>query len=207
MKNRTFYLAASCLFSGLAFAEPPADDGRIERAQFVRSLLKPGDVGAEIGVLAGVFAYHVLLPEDPLKLYLIDPWKYGLQKDMEIVITDEAQKGRDAFYENVRDTFSTYPNVEIIRKKSEDAVHLFADNYFDYVYIDGEHSYNAVWRDLTNYFPKLKVGGRIIGDDYGWAGIREAVDEFVRIHAEELEWGEDPYLGRTGGQFVIRRIK
>ena len=63
---------------------PPPHDGRFARAEFVSSLIKPGDVGAEIGVFAGVFAYHVLLPSQPSKLYLIDPWQYGLQADMEL---------------------------------------------------------------------------------------------------------------------------
>ena len=61
----------------------PQWDGRVQRAKFVSSLLKPGDVGVEIGVAFGGFAYHVLLPAQPSKLYLIDPWQYGLQTDVE----------------------------------------------------------------------------------------------------------------------------
>ena len=193
-------------FSNIYAATPPSD-GRVQRAEFVSSLIKPGDIGAEIGVCAGVFAFHVLLPQEPSKLYLIDPWQYGLQADYEMDVTPENQRARDSQYEYVAEVFAPYPNIEIIRMKSEDAVSLFEDEYFDYVYIDGEHSYEAVKRDLNNYFGKVKIGGYIIGDDYGWAGIMPAVQEFLQEHSDELVFGEDPYMGTTGGQFTIKRIK
>lgn len=189
------------------FADIPPDDGRIKRAEYVLSLIKPGDVGAEIGVCFGVFAYHVLLKANPSKLYLIDPWEYGLQADMELNPTAEKQRFRDEQYHTVCGYFSSYENVEIIRLKSEDAVSMFENNYFDYVYIDGEHSYAAVTQDLENYFPKVKVGGHLIGDDYGWTGIMPAVQDFLKRHQGECHFLEDPYLGNTGGQFAIQRIK
>ncbi len=182
-------------------------DGRFERAEFVSSLIKPGDIGAEIGVNMGVFAYHVLLQSQPSKLYLIDPWQYGLQQDVELDPTPEKQRFRDAEYETVCKLFAPYSNIEIVRKKSEDAAIDFPDQLFDYVYIDGEHSYNAVKRDLSNYFPKVKVGGYLIGDDYGWTGIASAVQGFLSEHRNEVFWLGDPYQGKTGGQFAIRRLK
>ena len=194
-------------FIDAVFAEVPQYDGRNERATFVSSVIKPGDVGAEIGVFVGTFAYHVLLPQQPSKLYLIDPWQYGLQADMELDHTPENQLFRDKQYKNVVDLFAPYSNVEIIRKKSEDACVLFPNDYLDYVYIDGEHSYAAVMRDLTNYFYKVKVGGYLIGDDYGWTGIAPAVQDFLQLHLNDAHFLEDPYLGRTGGQFAIRRLK
>lgn len=189
------------------FAEGVPHDGRFERAEFVASLIKKGDVGAEIGVSLGVFAYHVLLQNQPSKLYLIDPWEYGLQRDVEINPTFEKQILRDLDYEAVCKLFAPYSNIKIIREKSEDAVTHFPNDFFDYVYIDGEHSYEAIKRDLSNYFPKIKIGGYLIGDDYGWAGIAIAVQEFLSEHRDELFWLVDPYSGKSGGQFAIRRLR
>ena len=76
-------------------ADFPPSDGRDARAEYVSSFIKPGAVGAEIGVNHGVFAYHVLLRKNPSKLYLIDPWEYGLQADYETERTPENQKNRD----------------------------------------------------------------------------------------------------------------
>jgi hypothetical protein len=205
MKVFVLFLVAGLCLSPV-YADVP-HDGRFARAEFVSSLVKPGDVGAEIGVSFGIFAYHVLLQNQPSKLYLIDPWEYGLQRDVELDPTPEKQCFRDAEYEVVCKLFAPYSNVEIVREKSEDAVIHFPDQFFDYVYIDGEHSYDAVKRDLSNYFPKIKVGGYLIGDDYGWTGIAQAVQEFLSEHQNELFWLGDPYLGKTGGQFAMRRLK
>lgn len=60
----------------------------------------------------------------------------------------------------------------------------FPDEYFDFVYIDGDHRYAAVKEDLELYFKKLKVRGLLCGGDYGesgwWkGGVERAVDEFA----------------------------
>jgi hypothetical protein len=185
----------------------PPFDGRVQRAEYVSSLIKPNAIGVEIGVCEGIFAYHVLLKQEPAKLYLIDPWEYGLQKDMEINPTPEKQRLRDQQYVKVCQYFAPYENVEIIRQKSEDAFSLFPDEYFDYVYIDGEHSYDAVMRDLTNYLPKVKVGGYLIGDDYGWTGIGPAVQDFLKEHKGELKFLIEPYSKKGAGQYALKRLK
>ena len=48
---------------------------------------------------------------------------------------------------------------------SLDASLNYKDNYFDYIYIDGEHTYEAVTKDLECWFPKLKNKGLLFGDD------------------------------------------
>lgn len=207
MNFKFLFLSVFASMTLFCFAGIPPGEERSERAAFVSSLIKPGAIGAEIGVERGFFSYYVLLPKAPTKLYLIDPWEYGLQPEFEMDFTPENQLGRDLQYEEVCRLFAPFENVQVIRMKSEDAFSLFQDNYFDYVYIDGEHSYAAVTRDLTNYFPKVKKGGLIIGDDYGWTGIAPAVQDFLKAHPEECLFFDDPYQGRTGGQFVIRRLK
>lgn len=59
-------------------------------------------------------------------------------------------------------------NDKIIHHKefSENIFHKFEDESFDFIYVDGNHSYEAVKRDLENYLPKIKNGGFIGGHDY-----------------------------------------
>ena len=71
--KRFFMLGCVIAMSISCFADASPNDGRIARAEYVSSLIKPGDIAAEIGVASGVFAYPVLLQKNPLKLYLIDP--------------------------------------------------------------------------------------------------------------------------------------
>lgn len=50
---------------------------------------------------------------------------------------------------------------------------------FDYIYIDGDHTYKGVKKDLWQAPRLLKKGGVIICDDFGNAqSIRDAVAEF-----------------------------
>jgi hypothetical protein len=199
------FLCLFCIATALCFANAPRKcTHRNDRAAYVSKLIKPGDIGAEIGVCEGSFSYHVLLQKKPSKLYLIDPWEYGLRKNIEKEPTPEKQRYRDEQYKRVCNYFAPFENVEILRMKSEDAVYLFADDYFDYVYIDGEHSYEAVTRDLNNYFPKVKVGGCLIGDDYGWTGIAPAVHDFLKAHKGQCSFRADE---GSGSQFVIQRLK
>ncbi len=185
-----FLLMITSFFS---FADAPPKDKRFKRDSYVQALIKPGDIGAEIGVFGGVFAYHVLLQRDPAKLYLIDPW---------IAYKSNTQEKMDERFSNVCRYFEPYENVEIIRSRSEDVAHMFPDEYFDYVYIDGEHSYDAVTRDLTHYFSKVKVNGYLIGDDYGWTGIKPAVQDFLSKHKKECI-----FLSPGAGQYAIQKIK
>ena len=47
------------------------------------------------------------------------------------------------------------------------------------IYIDGSHEEEDVYQDLLDYHELLKPGGRIFGDDWGWSGVRAAVERFA----------------------------
>lgn len=53
----------------------------------------------------------------------------------------------------------------------------------DAIHLDGGHEYGSVAADLRAWWPLLKPGGLLIGDDYGidgkWPGVRKAFDEFL----------------------------
>jgi hypothetical protein len=54
--------------------------------------------------------------------------------------------------------------VVFIRELSEQAVDLIPNN-IDFLYIDGNHKYKHVLKELELYYPKVKIGGYIMGDD------------------------------------------
>ena len=47
-----------------------------------------------------------------------------------------------------------------------EVISLFTESFFDFVYIDGDHSYNGAKSDLIHFFPKVRTGGLIAGHDY-----------------------------------------
>ena len=54
------------------------------------------------------------------------------------------------------------------------------DNYFDFVYIDANHDYDSILKDLKAWFPKVKNKGILFGDDYNRPyGVSKAVAEFA----------------------------
>lgn len=140
----------------------------------------------EIGVYSGIFAERIVRIGKPKRLYLIDPWQ-GLVDRAEKKYSQEAQ---DVRYYGVIEKFSKQikdGQVIVVRKTSDDAANDFADNFFDFLYVDGDHSYGQVVADLQNYHSKVKKGGILCGDDYHLDGVKKAVDEFVAKHSLKLE--------------------
>jgi predicted O-methyltransferase YrrM len=72
--------------------------------------------------------------------------------------------------------------VTKLKGKSHDCLATFSKrSKFDFIYIDGHHTYEAVKQDIALAWPLLKAGGLMIFDDYDNAafGVRQAVDEFL----------------------------
>jgi hypothetical protein len=181
-----------------------------ERRSFLLELVPAGAVCAEIGVWDGDFAALILDVVGPSQLHLVDPWqfmstepyakaRYGGGKA-------RSQADMDQLYESVVQRFAAPiadGTVHLHRSTSENAVAGFPDGSLDFVYVDGNHLYDHVRRDLELYFPKVRSGGLIAGDDYGktgwWAdGVTRAVDEFVSASEAQL-------LSTKRSQFVLRK--
>ena len=59
---------------------------------------------------------------------------------------------------------------------SKQVATIFPDNFFDYVYIDGNHRYESVKQDIKCWYNKTKL---LAGHDYCSPGVQCAVKEFV----------------------------
>jgi methyltransferase family protein len=180
------------------------------RRQGLLDRLPRGGVCAEIGVWEGDFSEKLLESLRPARLHLIDPWQAvtgdgyaGACYGGRLV---EGQMEMDRRFTAVLDRFARERGdgiVEVHRLTSLEAVERFRDGELDVVYIDGDHSYEAVRADLEAYAPKVRPGGLLAGDDYGvegwWqGGVTRAVDEFVAAGGATVVWIAD-------NQFVLRR--
>jgi len=180
-----------------------------QRMPLLRTL-PTNSVGAEIGVFKGAFSARILKTLQPRKLHLIDPWHYETdttyQRSWYGGRGGGGQAMQDAIHQSVRDRFAreiASGVMTVHRAMSADAATSFADDYFDWVYIDGNHLYEFVKADLNAFFPKVKPGGLLCGDDYGvkgwWDhGVTRAVDEFVAS-------GTCKPIAFQRGQFVLRK--
>lgn len=123
--------------------------------------------GAEIGVDKGEFSEKY--GRAGLNLFAIDPWRYD--NDYQ---DDRTQERLDFLYEHTKRVLAPFPNCQVIRKTSMEAVGDFADGSLDFVYIDGNHQLKYVVEDITEWSKKLKVGGIISGHDYIYTNPRTA---------------------------------
>ena len=150
--------------------------------------------GVEIGVYKGENAENILKTLDIEKLYLIDPYKWYEEYD-DGRKWCEIFRGKDnEIYKNVISYLAKYEDkVEFIKKKSEDAIYLIPKGV-DFVYIDANHFYKYVRNDLEMYYPKIREGGVIGGDNLEMEDVSKAVVEFFDKYNIDLQ-GAKNHIG------------
>ncbi len=93
------------------------------------------------------------------------------------------QAGPDVFKkEDVKSIFLDTINrfniaPQIMHMTTSEASTKVQDNYFDLVFIDADHTYEGVKKDLVNWWPKVKRGGILAGHDFAWKSIKDALKE------------------------------
>jgi len=73
-------------------------------------------------------------------------------------------------------------NINIIKGNSNHVLKEININQFDYVFLDGGHSYETVKNDLKCLANVIKQKGTILCDDYNLTyapGIKKAIDEYI----------------------------
>lgn len=116
--------------------------------------------GAEIGVEQGLFS-EVLCKANPnLHLYSVDAWTaYKGYRD------HVSQEKLDGFYAATKERLKPY-KCTIIKAFSHEAAEQFKNGSLDFVYIDGNHDFFNVTRDIHYWSPKVRAGGILCGHDF-----------------------------------------
>lgn len=138
----------------------------------------PGDL-AEIGVAEGNFSRDMLAWQlvDAPKLYLVDRWACVPDAKGD---SANPQPWHDRNLESAK--MLTYPwlgRTEFLKGESVEMAERVPEGSLRLVYIDADHSFDAVLRDLRAWKPKLGPGGVMAFHDYlntGY-GVRLAVDK------------------------------
>lgn len=126
-------------------------------------------VGVELGVAQGHYSGFLVNSHDFELFFCIDKWNDH---------HDESEKLQ------VINHFKNKNNVRIIQDTFSNASHIFEDEYFDFIYIDGyAHTGQDNGETLKQWYPKLKIGGIFAGHDYcskTFPQTVEQVDLFLR---------------------------
>ena len=150
--------------------------------------------GANILSVANLYGLH-----NDSKLYCIDPWE---DYDDYPEYKNKQQTIYDSFINNVEKSGQAH-KIIINRGYSNNIVPQLQDDFFDIIYIDGNHEPEYVLEDAVLSFRKLKVGGILIFDDYGWGGpdlTKKGIDGFLSGYHKRIS-----YLGEKINQIFIRK--
>lgn len=144
----------------------------------------------EIGVFVGDFAKEILEKVSPKNLYLVDIWlgKYGSGNkdgDNHYEIDD-----MEKVYLNLYQKYKDIKNIHLIRASSVAFLQSCENNFFDAIYIDGDHTAQAVYDDISLSYDKIKNGGLIMGHDYHYQ-VKYAVDIFCEKFNQKIKYIAD----------------
>jgi predicted O-methyltransferase YrrM len=150
--------------------------------------------GANLLSVANTYGQH-----SDSKLYCIDPWEdyddYPEYKNQQSSIYD-------SFCTNIENS-GVKNKIIINRGYSNNEILKFQDEFFDIIYIDGNHEPEYVLEDAVLSFRKLKQNGIMIFDDYGWGGpdlTQRGIDGFLSGYHKRIQ-----KLGEAATQVFIKK--
>lgn len=157
--------------------------------QFMKQYFNGPEIsGIEIGVWKGYNAKMILDTLNIKKLYLIDPYIGNAREN------DKAKAlKRLKLYDD---------KCIFIFKKSSEAIFDIPSN-LDFVYIDGNHDYDIIKKDIDLYFKKIRKGGIIAGHDFDIYDVARAVVEFV---AERVSHSSIQLAGYRVDWWFIKKL-
>lgn len=134
----------------------------------------------EIGTFEGAsliyMVKHVLVDPESTAV-VIDPFTFS--KNQYEIFTSNINEYRD--------------KIKVIKGFSQTELAALNTEQFDIIYIDGDHTSEAVLQDARLSFPLLTPGGYMIFDDYLW--ISTGAHSVENIHDPKLHHPCNPYTG------------
>lgn len=142
----------------------------------------------ELGVFEGK-NFDLMIEHNPRLAVAVDAWK----NDGVLSRNDSgySQEILDKMYQDFAVKMLTKPFVKIFRDYTFNVAKLFSDEFFDLIYVDADHSYEGCLQDLNDWYPKVKKGGFLAGDDFrnllaprtlSKIKVVKAVTKFCRIN-------------------------
>lgn len=151
-------------------------------------------VFAELGIYEAEYSPQLLTGFNVKKAYFIDSW----EKTPTQGYAGHNQEEWDAIAARATARINAFPNTEVLRMTSLEALEVIPDESLDFIYIDASHYYEKVIEDLNYWTKKVRVGGWITGDDWPYEGVEKAAVEFLTANPQYK-------LIRSGSQFLFKK--
>lgn len=157
----------------------------------ISELVPKNGTYAEVGIFKGDFSNFICKTLTPTKFFVIDLFT-GITGSGD-------QDGNNFEYCNLDDIYTKMMNDSrfiVMKGDSSRCISSLDDNSLDMIYLDGDHSYEGVKRDINVAFKKVKNDGWLMGHDYEMNmikakkeyqfGVRQAVDEFCKNNNQKI---------------------
>jgi hypothetical protein len=170
------------------------------------------EIGSWKGRSALWFLENYLIHPDS-KLYCVDTWNMHEWNDYnqeKAELSKNKGRAEELQIDHIYDQFIfnlTYKNLihkcVPIKKRSVEALNEFKDNFFDFIFVDGDHSERGCYQDLRAAWPKVKEGGILFGDDWAWSenGTNKPVQLAANRFAKENNLRIRPWFGKGNGYY------
>lgn len=154
------------------------------------------EIGAWKGASTAYLAVEIINSGKNIKLDVVDTWK-GSDNDPAQFNYDPDIKANNGnifniFEKNIKPVRHV---INPIQLSSVEAAKLYDDKSLDFVFIDGNHGYDAVINDIMAWLPKIKNGGWIGGHDYNHPslpGVTQAVQDCLGFKVQAIPGNFDP---------------
>jgi hypothetical protein len=147
--------------------------GALKERYQIASLIPERGVAIELGTCEAFLTEALLAHSSAAHVYTVDMYASDRGHDVE-----QYRRAVERL-EPYRDRYT------LLRMRFDEAVAVFPDESFDFVYVDGyAHTGEEGGETFRQWFPKVKRGGIFGGDDYDsyWPLVVEQVDRFVATH-------------------------
>lgn len=134
--------------------------------------------GIELGVKEGWFSLFLCNTVPDIHMTAVDRWAPAYDQAGEGAVT-YVDWPNDMLYEQFKnEAAKLYPDrLDVLRMATADAALLVPDASVDFIFVDADHTYEGVLRDINDWTPKIAKGGILAGHDYNWPSVRKAVVE------------------------------
>lgn len=139
--------------------------------------------GVELGVWRGLTFIYLLMACPKLRLHGVDLWAeapndLGFDSDLAGPLAALYKQRLSDF---VAPRFAG--RADLIEADTVAAAERFADESLDFVFVDADHSSDAVERDIRAWWPKLKSDGWLVGHDISLDSVKSVVDRLLPAYA------------------------
>lgn len=147
---------------------------------------KKYDILVEVGVWKGhsvsFLAKEIKKLKYEAKIYAVDLWDNTYKWEDRPKLRGQVPILYDIYNENKKQNGVSDIIIDL-KGMSWEMADKFEDGAVDFVFIDADHSYESVVKDINAWLPKIKKGGMISGHDYNNScGVKQAVTELIPDH-------------------------